>query len=140
MDFESLVMNYLATQGLFLSPQFSVCNGSGVWSCPDFIALDFQSREIQVVEVTTAYNIADLIKKIQNREEQWFKRLKPQLVAKGIPVENWQNVVRAFVSRDRYNDIQSRFESTPDVRVEVIEDIAFPWKWPWDQWKAQPNT
>lgn len=62
-NFESLVMSYLASQGLFLSPQFSIKDGDEEWSCPDFVALDFRKREIQVVEVTTSYNVKGLIQK-----------------------------------------------------------------------------
>lgn len=136
MDFESLVMNYLTAQGLFLSPQFSVRDGDGEWSCPDFVALDFRVHEIQVVEVTTAYKVAGLVKKIQNREEQWFRRLRPQLVALGIPVSGWRNVVRIFVRRDRCDYMNSKFASAADVKVEVLEDIAFAWRWPWDEWNS----
>lgn len=140
MNFESLVMQYLASQGLFLSPQFSIRDNGQEWSCPDFVALDFRKQEIQVVEVTAASNISDLIKKIQNREEQWFRRLKPQLVALDIPVAEWQNIVRVFVRQDCYDHIKSKVENMPDVIVEVIEDIAFSWKWPWKQWQAQPGA
>ena len=137
MDFDSIVMHYLAAQGLLLSPQFSVHAAGGEWSCPDFVALDFAKREIQVVEITTAYNVGGLIEKIQNRQDQWFRLLTPQLIARGIPVYDWSTVVRAFVRRDRYSHVKSKFPDTPDVRLEVIEDITFPWTWPWDLWKAQ---
>jgi hypothetical protein len=134
MDFELLVMNYLATQGLFLSPQFSIDNE---WSCPDFVALDFLKHEIHVVEVTTAWNITNLISKIQNREVQWFDKLKPQLIELGLPVKNWQNIVRVFVRQDRYDFIKSKFEKMSDVKIEKLEDIAFPWNWSWDYWKTK---
>jgi len=70
MDFEAVVMHYLAAQGLFLSPQFIIRDGAGEWSCPDFVALDFSRHQVQVVEVTTAYDVSGLIKKIQDKEKQ----------------------------------------------------------------------
>lgn len=137
MDFEALVMHYLAAQGLFLMPQFAVSDGGGEWSCPDFVALDFRAHEVQVVEVTTAYDVSGLVEKIQNRETQWFQRLTPQLIALGIPVSDWNNIVRVFVRKDRHGSINAKVSNSRDVRIETLEDIAFPWKWPWGQWKAQ---
>lgn len=132
--FESLVMNYLATEGLFLSPQFSVSEENGEWSCPDFVALNFRAREIQVIEVSTAYNIRALFEKIENREEKWFCKLIPQLLARGIPVADWTAVVRVFIRRDRHDFMRAKFGQCPDVRIEVLEDMAFRWQWPWEQW------
>ncbi|MEJ7138783.1 hypothetical protein [Amphibiibacter pelophylacis] len=140
MDFESLVMDYLSAQGLFLAPQFSLRDGGREWSCPDFVALDFRACEIQVVEVTTAYNVRGLIEKIQKREDQWFLRLRPQLLSLGIPVHNWKSVVRAFVRRERAEYVKSKILNADDVKIEIIEDIAIPWSWPWDQWKAQSGA
>ena len=136
MDFEALVMYYLSSQGLFVSPQFSVRDGNGEWSCPDLVALDFRNHQVQVVEVTTAYDVSNLANKIQNRQEQWIRRLVPQLISQGVPVQTWSVVVRAFVRRDRIEFMKSRFVGSEDVMVEVLEDIAFSWTWPWDQWKA----
>lgn len=46
MNFESAVMYYLANQGLFLSPQFSVSSEDGSeWSCPDFVGLDLSKMD-----------------------------------------------------------------------------------------------
>lgn len=137
MDFEALVMHYLTAQGLFLAPQFSVSDSGGEWSCPDFVALDFRAHEVQVVEVTAAYDVGGLIEKIQDPETQWFRRLIPQLIALGIPVSGWNNIVRVFVRKDRHESIKAKVSNSREVRIGSLEDIAFPWRWPWDQWKAQ---
>lgn len=99
MDFEAVVMQYLAAKGLFLSPQFSIRDGGREWSCPDFVALDFRQLEIQVIEVSAAYAIHRLVEKLRNCEEQWFKRLRPQLVALGVTDESWECVAYAYVVR-----------------------------------------
>jgi hypothetical protein len=70
MDFEAVLMHYLAAKGLFLSPQLSIRDGAGEWSCPDFVALDFLNREIQVVEITTAYDVKGLMEKLENGASQ----------------------------------------------------------------------
>lgn len=134
MDFEAIVMYYLAAEGLFLSPQFSIRNGAGEWSCPDFVALDFPKHQVQVVEVTSAHDVSGLVKKIKDRDKQWFQRLRPQLVQRGAIDDSWRFILRAFVRKDRVEVVQSKFRDAQDVIIESIEDIAFPWKWPWDQW------
>lgn len=126
MDLDALVMRYLAAQGLFLSPYFSI---DGEWenrSHPDFVALDFGAREIQVVKVSTAYNIGDLVERIENREAHWFSKVVPVLVDRGIPVAGWTPIMRAFICQDRHDFMLSRIGRCPDVRVEVLEDVDFP--------------
>jgi|GEM_PF-1111551 len=134
MDFEAVVMHYLAAKGLFLSPQFSIRDSAGERSCPDFVALDFLNREIQVVEVTTAYEVKGLIEKLENREEQWFKRLRPQLIRMGVTDDSWKCVVCAYVRKERRDYIERKIQGANDVRVTAVEDIAFSWNWPWNSW------
>jgi hypothetical protein len=135
MDFESVVMYYLAAQGLFLSPQFSIRGASGgEWSCPDFVALDFSKHEVQVVEVTVASNVSGLLEKIQDRERQWFQYLRQQLVQRGVIDGSWKLIVRAFVRQDQLEKVRSKFLNAEDVKVEPIEQVTFSWKWPWHEW------
>ena len=60
---ETLIGTYLTRGGrVFIVPQYSIPpspDSKGEWSCPDFVALDFERepREVVVVEVTTASNI-----------------------------------------------------------------------------------
>lgn len=137
MDCELTVMHYLAAQGLFLSPQFSIRDGGGEWSCPDFVALDFLAKEIQVVEVTSAWEVSALIGKIQRREEQWYKKLRQQLAADGVQLNGWGCVVRAFVRHERCEYLRKKLGNPSDVRIEAIEGIAFPWRWEWDQGRVR---
>ncbi|RPI99391.1 MAG: hypothetical protein EHM36_16065 [Deltaproteobacteria bacterium] len=134
MDFENIVMYYLAAQGLFLSPKFPIKDGGGEWSCPDFVALDFNNHQVQVIEVTTAYDVSGLIAKIQDRNKQWFERLQIQLLKRGVIDTSWKFIVRVFVRKDREDTIRAKFQYEDDVSIEIIEKIAFSWKWPWDEW------
>ena len=137
MDFESLVLYYLSAQGIFLAPQFSIRSEHGEWSCPDFVALDFAKKQIQVVEVTVAYSVDTLIEKVRQRELQWFNHLKPQLLELKIPVSDWACTVRLFIRRDRLDHVRAKFAGQDDVTVEAIEDISFAWMWPWDKWRKE---
>jgi hypothetical protein len=137
MDFESVVMYYLAAEGLFLSPQFSVKDSSGgEWSCPDFVALDFSKREVQVVEVTTAATVSGIVEKLEKREDQWFRHLRPQLARRGVVDESWKYLVRVFVRESNVEMIRQKLSDAEDVVVEPIEKIAFSWKWPWGKFPA----
>ncbi len=134
MDFESVVMYRLAAEGLFLSPQFSIRDDSGgEWCCPDFVALDFGKRQVQVVEVTTASDVANLIEKIKKREQQWFQKLRSQLLRRGVIQDSWSFIVRAFVRQQHVKAIVSNVDGAEDVVVEAIEKVTFAWEWPWDQ-------
>ena len=126
-------MQYLTIQGLFVSSQFSLVGKGGEWTYSDFVALDFRAREIQFVKVSAAYDIGHLVEKVENREDL-FRKLIPELTARGILVADWTPVVRVFIRQDRREFMSSKFGRCPDVRIEVLEDMAFPWHWPWNQW------
>ncbi|MFH0823590.1 MAG: hypothetical protein V2B18_12620 [Pseudomonadota bacterium] len=133
MDFEAVVMHYPAAEGLFLSPQFSVKASGKEWSCPDLVALDFSKPQVQVVEVTTAADISGLLGKIAARENQWFNHLRPQLQNRGVIDDSWNFTMRAFVREDCLDKVLRKFHDAEDVRVEAIEHVAFPWRWPWSK-------
>jgi hypothetical protein len=90
--YEEAVMWYVASGGQrFICPQFSIPNDSGgEWSCPDFVALDFQAKSIYVVEVTTDSTGDNLVKKVRNRESQWFSKLKAYLSMQDPSFVSWQ--------------------------------------------------
>ena len=134
MTFEPIIMQYLASQGLFLSPQFSIRVDNREWSCPDFVAIDFLNSEVQVVEVSTAYDINGLVGKIRERESQWFEKLRAQLPTLGVPEKEWKYVVHVFIRSDRKEYIAKEFSGQTDVRITAIEEVAFRWTWPWDAW------
>src|SRR6266498_1549263 len=132
---ESIVALYLASQGMFLSPQYAIRDDAGAWSCPDFVALDFPHEELLVVEVSVSSGIGALIRKIRDRENQWFSRLRAQLEAPRVPCKSWPVAVLALVRADQCDRLTRAFQNASDDRVKAIEDIAFVWKWPWDDLK-----
>ncbi|MFT4927335.1 MAG: hypothetical protein ACI8WB_003441 [Phenylobacterium sp.] len=138
MEFEQIIMTYLAREGLFLSPQFIVLEKGKEWSRPDFIAINFKKKEIQVVEVTTAQDISRLMAKVADKNNQWFDKLIPQLKSsKVIPNEDdngWTNVVRLFIREDCKQYAEKKVKGNDNVFIEILEDLAFSWKWPWDKW------
>lgn len=132
MNVEPIVMHYLtASERLFVSPQFVVRGPDGKeWSCPDFVALDFARRQVQIVEVTTASDISGLVEKVRLRQTQWIQFLKPDLVQRGAIDDSWEFLVRVFVRGDNVPVFTRKLGQADDVRVQAIEDVAFSWKWP----------
>jgi hypothetical protein len=130
-------MHYLASQGLFLSPQFSVTGPDRKqWSSPDFVALDFARHQVQVVEVTTAWDVSGLVKKVEDRKNQWFALLRSQLLQRRVIDDSWTLAVCVFVRKERSSEFTKRFGNAQDVSVDSLEDIVFAWKWPWDEWAS----
>jgi hypothetical protein len=90
---ESLAEQVIAiflTQGgkVFIAPSYNIQpiagSKSSLWSCPDFVALDFGEREVVVVEVSTASDAGSIIKKVTDREKQWFGPLRAQFKTDGV--------------------------------------------------------
>jgi hypothetical protein len=135
MNLEPLVLQYLASQGLFVSPQYSIRGPDGKeWSCPDFVALDFIDREVQVVEVSSSWDLTGLLRKVTDRQNQWFSHLIPQLHRRHVIEGDWYKLVRLFIRKDRVEVVKAEFLGADEIRVEAIEDIVIPWKWPWEAW------
>ena len=74
---EQLIATYMTRGGkVFIAPHYSVPGDEehSEWSCPDFVALSFEKAgepEVIIVEVTTAADPANLIRKLKQRENQW---------------------------------------------------------------------
>jgi hypothetical protein len=131
--YESIVLHYLTHEGrAFVSPQFSVKGKSGrVWSTPDFVLLDFDKREVQIVEVSVDANPRKLLKKVAQRENQWIVPLKQQFATISKEFDEWPIIVRIFVRGGHVQRFKSLSTSEFPVRAEKIEDVLLRWSWPW---------
>jgi hypothetical protein len=129
MDFETTVLYYLARKGLFLSPQYPILADGSEWSCPDFVGLDFVKKEVSVVEVTTAYQVGELLQKVNDRENYWFQRLREQLRRDKVVDNSWQYMVRVFLRQERIDYFKRNLAEANGVVLQALEEIAFPWAW-----------
>jgi hypothetical protein len=134
--FEETVMFYLThLGGVFLVPQCSIRDDrGGELTCPDFVALDFRARQVQVVEVKTGpkQRLDDLIRNINDREARWFSPLRAKFKLDEVAAcADWSFAVRAFVRRDAVDHVLQRLTVVDGVIVESLEDIAFSWSWQW---------
>jgi hypothetical protein len=94
-------MQYFVRDPLvFVSPQYSIRDASGkVWSCPDFVALNFRERIVSVVEVTTGYIADRLAEKVRDCQGYWLGPLKALLEKAKVVDATWQYRVDVFVRR-----------------------------------------
>ncbi len=129
---EQLIGLYLTRGGkVFIVPQFPVPSDKPGqdWSCPDFVALNFEDgkREVVVVEVSTASNINTLLKKVRERETQWYERTRCKLIQDSIITADWTMRFIGFVRKDNVDKARTTFSGEQGVHFEAIEDVSFPW-------------
>ena len=131
--YEEAVMWYVVSGGQrFVCPQFSVLSDTGgEWSCPDFVALDFQAKTVYVVEATTDSTGNDLVKKVRNRESQWFSKLKAYLSMQDPSFGAWQYRAAVFVRSEIVESFDKKIGSPADVAVFPFETALFGWRWNW---------
>ena len=136
MDFsEELVMLHLTRSGkVFVCPQYSISAG---WSCPDFVALDFNNKTVSVVEVSAAAGADGLLKKVLDRENQWIAKLREQLRQAHLVDHSWTTFqVVLYIRRSAAKEFQKRFSGARDMISHPLEEMGFPWDWDWPSAKA----
>jgi hypothetical protein len=125
---EPLVARFLTRGGkVFVVPQYSIPsdNPNQEWACPDFVALDFGKREIVVVEVSTGANPSLIGGKVQDRQKQWYGRLRAKLVEDRVADETWRMRYLGFVRRANLDTLRRKFSGADDVAFHAIEDATF---------------
>jgi hypothetical protein len=132
---EQVVATYLTRGGkVFIIPQYAIPDpgSAGDWSCPDFVALDFERREVVVVEVATGAGLSSIIQKAKDREKQWFAPLRLKLESDGV-VSGWDIRFLGFVRKDNLEKAQAALAGHDRVTFAAIESATFSW----DYWKAR---
>jgi hypothetical protein len=78
-ELETSVATYLTAGGrVFVAPQFETgdkTERNGI-ACPDFVALDFPSKEIVVVEVTASWAMSKVFRLVSERETRWYAPIR----------------------------------------------------------------
>jgi Holliday junction resolvase-like predicted endonuclease len=114
---EEAVLEYLTHDGdVFLCPQYRARGGN-----PDFVALNFTKHQIEVVEVSGAYNLKRLVSKV--KEGDWVQEVVQQLKKKRVIDDNWKPVLRVFVAAAYKEEFCKKIGSPSGVIVETIDDV-----------------
>ena len=125
--YEELAMMHLTRNGkanVFVCPQYDI---DGRWASPDFVALDFESKTVWVVEVSGAASLAKLLKKVRDRERQWFEKLRQALRPKVVD-DSWRFQVMLYIRSDAAKRSSKTLGDLADVKIRVFEKNGFPWQ------------
>jgi hypothetical protein len=141
---EELAMQHLTrSRKVFVVHQYPIeIEGvSGNWSLPDFVALDFERKAVYVVEVTTAQSPGGLLKKVRDREEQWFAKLRDMLRRGGVVDDAWTKFeVVLYVRRDVAEKFRAQLGNPKDVTIYAFEEIGLYWDWDWPVFNARKQA
>jgi hypothetical protein len=131
---EEIAMSHLTkVLKCFIVPQYEILYGKGsVWSCPDFVVLDFTNKKLAVVEVTGGTKTKGLLDKINNRNTQYFDKLIPQLTERGVHIESWDQEIWVYIRSSNSH----LFAGKKNVRCFTFEDIGYTWEESF--WKVEP--
>jgi hypothetical protein len=132
---EQVIATYLTRGGkVFIIPQYGIpAPGSkGDWSCPDFVALDFEKREVVVVEVATGADLGPITTKAKDREKQWFAPLRQKLETDGV-VSGWEIRFLGFVRQQNLEKARAALAGHDRVAFAAIESATFSWNY----WEAR---
>jgi len=132
--FEELVMNYLTKfdDFIFIHHQYPIKVGShsNNWIWPDFVVLNFKKKRVGVVEVSTAFNIDNLVKKVNDRDKNYITKIKEQLKLYNVINDSWEDfTVEVFIRADRKRDFLKKLNDRNGVNVTELEEVVSPWKY-----------
>ena len=139
---EALVELYLTRGGsVFVSPQYSVTrDDKPFWEAvPDFVALDFKSREVVIVEVTSSWNLDSLFRRVEERQDRWFIPIENLMRKDSIVDNEWRFRFLGFVRQERVDFANGRF-SDRDVHFLAFEQCSFMYDYWNERSKALPGS
>ena len=146
--YEDMVSEYLTANGLaFVCPQFRADRtpfGEASVAEPDFVVIDFEKKDVAVVEVSAAYNLDVLFQKIRNRHQRWYEPIHHKLLSTNTIRPDWPEV-RAiiFIRREWVANGGNGWaeDQIPDDDVTFVglEDVAFGYSWYHSRLEGLPN-
>ena len=137
--YEGIVLGYLTRCGnRFCCPQYGIKTESGKedWRCPNFVVLDFETKQVILAEVTTAWNIKSMGDKAIQLHDQGIAKLQQQLTGKVVSacpdLSSWPVKIQLFVREDRKDELAKALEGRVDKRdfeIITLEEAFRRWKW-----------
>jgi hypothetical protein len=128
--YEEAVLEYLTHEGkMFVCPQLRL-EGEGIKVNPDFVALNFEDNPVQVeiVEVSEAYKLGNLVKKLrwyQENEKKIMKLLMNYLSAlKGLGLTgSTPLVIRVFIQPEQVGKFRKRLNGLQNVQINSLDTV-----------------
>lgn len=133
--YEAMVADFLTLNGrAFICPQYYIPHDPERQvggSSPDFIVLDFDNRDMVIVEVSAASNLNNLFERIKNREARWFGPARERLLQSGAITAEWPTP--RFLGFIRRELIATAYNEFPEQNVcfFALEEASFSYLY-WD--------
>lgn len=127
--YEETVMSFLTRDPfVFMSPQFTLKTELGSdFVCPDFLAVDLLKCHVYIVEVSTSWNMNQLVDKLTNHHDETVENIKAEL-NKSELLRHALYRTLVFVRAKRVNYIKDQLPKKKTVSVMPIEGIPHPWE------------
>ena len=149
--YETMVEQFITRNGLaMVCPQTDFLystEGKSGGSCPDFVVLDLQTSTLVVVEVSANSNINELVEKVRDRRQRWYKPLAEWWNGFAIGklnrlAEMGDLRVLCFVRQDRLLVADKRLGGAdhPDVTWFPLEQTAFSHRYWDDRGRGLPDV
>lgn len=94
------------------------------YSPPDILALDFRLREVVIVDVVPAWDLTQLRRRIEDREDRWCHPVRATLLSQHIVTESWSVRVLILLPDRMVADARHEFADLEDVTCWPLEDVA----------------
>jgi hypothetical protein len=119
------VVDYLThCEKVFVSSNLKVERAShAFYSPPDIVALDFERKEIVIIEIVPAWDLTQLCTRVNQREARWCTPIKATLISQRIVTRSWAVRVLALVPEQTLPEARRRFTGLEDVACWALEQI-----------------
>jgi hypothetical protein len=98
-------------------------------------------KAVKVVEVSAAGWPNGLLNRVENREQQWFGKLREELRRRGIIDDSWNKFqVVLYIREDAAKRFKERLGDPNDVVIQSFEKLGLPWEWDWAFQKADKQA
>ncbi len=94
------------------------------YSPPDVLALDFGCREVVIVDVAPAWDLTQLCRRIDERQERWCSPIWTTLLSQRMVTKSWTMRVLVLLPRTKMAEAREEFIGLEDVACWPLEEIA----------------
>ena len=134
---------YLTRGGkVFVSPQYDIAfdkEAQDGGACPDIVALDMGTREVVIVEVSSAANLKAFRDRVRERQTRWFAPIRRRLEADRVIDREWNIRFLGFIRKTMIGKAKADFADDADVCFLPLEQAAFSFAYWTEREKGLPR-
>jgi hypothetical protein len=123
-SFEEVVDYLTHCEKVFVSSNLMINRASHVsYSPPDIVALDFGRKEIVIIDIVRAWDLAQLCNRIDQREARWYTPIRATLISQRMVTRSWTVRVLALIPEQMLPEAHCRFAGLEDVACWALEQM-----------------